>query len=355
MTVDSAIDRELPGPAGPIPARVLVPPGRRRRDAVPPRRRLVHRQREGRRARPAGSGHEGQRRDGQHRLPPRARASLSRAGPTTARRRRCGCSSTRRPSSAPTDCVIGGGSAGGHLSVLTLLRLRDRHDALDAVTAANLVAGAFDLGMTPSQRTQRGRAGHPARHARSLLPPLPPGLDREARRDPSISPLYADLTGMPPALFTTGTLDPAARRLALPGQPLACRRLARRSWPSTPRPCTASPRSRRRWRESPGTRMADVRRAPSSGAERRHDSCRWPTSIPNAWRLRLYDRVFLRGDLLAGVTVAAYLIPQCMAYAELAGLPPIVGLVGRARADDACTPSSDRRRSCRSDRNRPRR
>jgi high affinity sulfate transporter 1 len=39
-----------------------------------------------------------------------------------------------------------------------------------------------------------------------------------------------------------------------------------------------------------------------------------------------YDRVFLRGDLLAGVTVAAYLIPQCMAYAELAGLPPIVGL-----------------------------
>ena len=34
----------------------------------------------------------------------------------------------------------------------------------------------------------------------------------------------------------------------------------------------------------------------------------------------------MRGALLAGVTVAAYLIPQVMAYAEIAGLPPIAGL-----------------------------
>jgi SulP family sulfate permease len=32
------------------------------------------------------------------------------------------------------------------------------------------------------------------------------------------------------------------------------------------------------------------------------------------------------GDLLAGLTVAAYLIPQCLAYGELAGLAPIQGL-----------------------------
>ncbi len=32
------------------------------------------------------------------------------------------------------------------------------------------------------------------------------------------------------------------------------------------------------------------------------------------------------GDLLAGVTVAAYLVPQCLAYGELAGLPPVTGL-----------------------------
>lgn len=35
---------------------------------------------------------------------------------------------------------------------------------------------------------------------------------------------------------------------------------------------------------------------------------------------------FLSGDLTAGLTVAAYLIPQCMAYGELAGLAPINGL-----------------------------
>ena len=42
--------------------------------------------------------------------------------------------------------------------------------------------------------------------------------------------------------------------------------------------------------------------------------------------LRGYQRGWLRGDLLAGVTVAAYLVPQVMAYAEVAGLPPIAGL-----------------------------
>ncbi|GAA4039070.1 SulP family inorganic anion transporter [Nonomuraea soli] len=34
----------------------------------------------------------------------------------------------------------------------------------------------------------------------------------------------------------------------------------------------------------------------------------------------------LRGDLLAGLTVAAYLVPQVMAYATVAGLPPVAGL-----------------------------
>ena len=37
--------------------------------------------------------------------------------------------------------------------------------------------------------------------------------------------------------------------------------------------------------------------------------------------VRTYDRTWLRGDLLAGVTVTAYLIPQVMAYAEVAGVP----------------------------------
>jgi SulP family sulfate permease len=48
--------------------------------------------------------------------------------------------------------------------------------------------------------------------------------------------------------------------------------------------------------------------------------------LPGVWVLRGYRRTWLRGDLLAGVTVAAYLVPQVMAYAEVAGLPAIAGL-----------------------------
>jgi SulP family sulfate permease len=48
--------------------------------------------------------------------------------------------------------------------------------------------------------------------------------------------------------------------------------------------------------------------------------------LPGIWVLRKYQRTWLRGDLLAGVTVAAYLVPQVMAYAEVAGLPAITGL-----------------------------
>ena len=39
-----------------------------------------------------------------------------------------------------------------------------------------------------------------------------------------------------------------------------------------------------------------------------------------------YQRSWLRGDLVAGVTVAAYLVPQVMAYAAVAGLPAVTGL-----------------------------
>ena len=48
--------------------------------------------------------------------------------------------------------------------------------------------------------------------------------------------------------------------------------------------------------------------------------------LPGLWQLRHYQRGWLRGDVLAGVTVAAYLVPQVMAYAEVAGLPAITGL-----------------------------
>src|SRR6478735_3954826 len=55
---------------------------------------------------------------------------------------------------------------------------------------------------------------------------------------------------------------------------------------------------------------------------------RWITMsiLPGLAQFRGYQRDWLRGDVVAGLTVAAYLVPQVMAYATVAGLPPVVGL-----------------------------
>jgi acetyl esterase/lipase len=109
----------------------------------------------------------------------------------------------------PDRLAIGGESAGGHLAVLTLLRLRDRHGISGAFRAANLVYGAFDLSMTPSARRWGDRTGFLTTSemrwfGRSFIG----GRDEAELRDPEISPLYADLRDLPPALFTVGEHDP---------------------------------------------------------------------------------------------------------------------------------------------------
>jgi len=48
--------------------------------------------------------------------------------------------------------------------------------------------------------------------------------------------------------------------------------------------------------------------------------------IPGVRMLRTYRAAWLRSDLVAGIVLTAILVPQGMAYAELAGLPPVTGL-----------------------------
>ena len=48
--------------------------------------------------------------------------------------------------------------------------------------------------------------------------------------------------------------------------------------------------------------------------------------VPGVRALRSYDRSWLPRDVVAGIVLATLLVPQGMAYAELAGLPPINGL-----------------------------
>jgi len=101
--------------------------------------------------------------------------------------------------------TIGGESAGGHLTAVTILRMRDRH-GYTGFHGANIVYGAFDLSMTPSQH----RFGNTRLMLRTIDIEqfynafLPASTDR---RTSDISPLYADLKGLCPALFTVGTKD----------------------------------------------------------------------------------------------------------------------------------------------------
>ncbi len=140
--------------------------------------------------------------------------------------------------------LIGGESAGAHLSVLTLLRLRDRHGITGTFRAAHLAFGPYDLSMTPSQRLFGSRRllsnSDSVRRSYELFAP---GMGPEERRDPEVSPLYADLTGLPPARFVVGTQDPLlddslflAQRWQRPGRPC--------NSASSQARCTASPCSR---------------------------------------------------------------------------------------------------------------
>ena len=110
------------------------------------------------------------------------------------------------PRALTTRCAgIGGESAGGHLTAVTILRMRDRH-GYAGWRGANSVYGAFDLAMTPSQR-QFGNARLVLRTIdmqqfyNAFLPTI------ADRRVADISPLYADLKGLCPALFSAGTKD----------------------------------------------------------------------------------------------------------------------------------------------------
>lgn len=103
---------------------------------------------------------------------------------------------------------IGGESAGGHLTLVTGLRVRDRLRAGARLLGLNLVFGWYDVNGTPSQG---GNGGHPDMldpvGLRFMVDCYTPGMSAEARRGPDISPLFANLAGLPPTLLSVGSLD----------------------------------------------------------------------------------------------------------------------------------------------------
>lgn len=104
---------------------------------------------------------------------------------------------------------VGGESAGAHLAAVALTAARRAGQPAEVAGAA-LTYGCFDLAMTPSMR----RWG-----ARMLVLSTPVvewfiqnllgvGSAAPLARDPAVSPLWDDLSGMPPALFQVGDADP---------------------------------------------------------------------------------------------------------------------------------------------------
>lgn len=99
---------------------------------------------------------------------------------------------------------LGGESAGAHLALLSAIAMRDRGRAVAGLV---LNAGCFDLSLTPSVRRWGSEklvlnTRDIEIFARNFVP------DFMDLRSPSISPLYADLRGLPPAFVSVGTRDP---------------------------------------------------------------------------------------------------------------------------------------------------
>lgn len=106
--------------------------------------------------------------------------------------------------------VLGGESAGGYMAAAVLLRMRDELDAAHRVDGVNLVFGVFDWGLSPSQRGMRASTGADMLTTDGIEmfgECYLPGTTLEERRRPEVSPVFADLHGLPPALFSVGSAD----------------------------------------------------------------------------------------------------------------------------------------------------
>jgi acetyl esterase/lipase len=113
---------------------------------------------------------------------------------------------------APSRIVVAGDSAGGGLALATLAALRDAGAPLPAGTVC--LSPWLDLALTgASIRTKASVDPVLSREALERYAGLYAG--EHARTHPLISPLYADLRGLPPLLIQVGTdeilLDDAVR------------------------------------------------------------------------------------------------------------------------------------------------
>jgi epsilon-lactone hydrolase len=105
---------------------------------------------------------------------------------------------------SPKKIVVAGDSAGGGLTIATLVNLRDQRDELPA--AAVPISPWVDLEGIGESMTARA-ALDPMVQKPGLLQLAGHYLAGKSPRTPLAAPLYADLTGLPPLLIQVGTAE----------------------------------------------------------------------------------------------------------------------------------------------------
>ncbi|MEV0162302.1 alpha/beta hydrolase [Nonomuraea fuscirosea] len=131
----------------------------------------------------------------------------------------------------PEDIVLAGDSAGGHLTLATLLALRDQGSPLPG--AAVCLSPWADLTDVPRRANRWQDPMLPAGRVRWLARRWTSGLDPW---DPLVSPVHGDFTGLPPLMIVTGSTEvlrdegrQVARRARLAGVPVRYE-----EWPRMP-------------------------------------------------------------------------------------------------------------------------
>jgi acetyl esterase/lipase len=105
---------------------------------------------------------------------------------------------------SPSDIVIGGDSAGGGLTAATLLALRDAGDALPA--GAFCVSPWLDLVAEGESMKSKAEAD-PMVTEEMLRMMADAYAGSHDLRDPLLSPVFAELAGLPPMLLQVGTAE----------------------------------------------------------------------------------------------------------------------------------------------------
>jgi len=119
--------------------------------------------------------------------------------------------------------VASGESSGAHLLLLSMLKRRDRADGMvlpSTWKCLNLVYGFYDLSGSPSVRADGNDSSPMCGNELLCMADLyyekilqennrdGHGAKKIDRQHPSISPMYANLSNLPPALISVGTADP---------------------------------------------------------------------------------------------------------------------------------------------------